>query len=121
MTQSPADRHYTTTHEWAQGESPVTVGITRWAADQLGDIMFLTLPEVGDEVTAGAVCAEIDSVKTVGEVLSPVTGTVVDVNTVALDDTTLVNSDPFGAGWLFRVDAAAPDGLLDAAAYDASL
>ena len=119
MSQSPADRHYTATHEWAQGAFPVTVGITRWAADQLGDIMFLTLPEIGETVTAGTVCAEIDSVKTVGEVVAPVTGEVVEVNTVAQDDTALVNSDPFGAGWLFRVAAPAPEGLMDAAAYDA--
>lgn len=121
MTQSPDDRRYTPSHEWVQGEHPVTVGITRYAADQLGDIMFLTLPEVGDEITAGTVCAEIDSVKTVGEVLAPVSGTVVEVNAVAMEETSLVNSDPFGAGWLFRVDAAAPTALLDAAAYDATV
>lgn len=121
MTQSPDDRRYTPSHEWVEGDSPVTIGITRYAADQLGDIMFLTLPEVGDEIVAGTVCAEIDSVKTVGEVLAPVSGTVVEVNTVAMDDTSLVNSDPFGAGWLLRVDAAAPEGLLDAAGYDATV
>ena len=121
MTQSPDDRRYTPSHEWVEGDGTLTIGITRYAADQLGDIMFLTLPEVGDEIVAGTVCAEIDSVKTGGEGLAPVSGAVVEVNTVAMDDTSLVNSDPFGAGWLFRVAAPAPEGLLDAAAYDANI
>ena len=120
----PDDLKYTAEHEWVRtpGESAgsVRVGITDYAQDALGDIVYVQLPEVGETVTAGAAVGELESTKSVSDVYSPVTGEVVARND-ALDATPeLVNSDPYGDGWLFEVvvDASA-DGvdLLDAAAY----
>ena len=100
------------------------MGITDFAQDALGDIVYVSLPEVGASVTAGTSCGELESTKSVSDVYAPVTGEVVAVNE-ALDATPeLVNSDPYGAGWLFEIvpaDAAEVDGLLDAAAYEAQL
>lgn len=125
---NPADLKYTVEHEWLRqpGESAgsVRVGITDYAQDALGDIVYVSLPEVGASVTAGDSCGELESTKSVSDVYAPVTGEVVAVNE-ALDATPeLVNTDPYGAGWLFEVvpaDAADLDGLLDAAAYEAQL
>ena len=100
------------------------VGITHYAQDALGDIVYVSLPEVGDTVTGGETCGELESTKSVSDVYAPVTGEVVARND-GLDATPeLVNSDPYGAGWLFEVapaEAGAADGLMDAAAYQASL
>ncbi|MBM7520344.1 glycine cleavage system protein GcvH [Nocardioides nitrophenolicus] len=125
---NPADLKYTVEHEWLRqpGESAgsVRVGITDYAQDALGDIVYVSLPEVGATVTAGDSCGELESTKSVSDVYAPVSGEVVAVNE-ALDATPeLVNNDPYGAGWLFEVvpaDAADLDGLLDAAAYEAQL
>ncbi|GAA4098411.1 glycine cleavage system protein GcvH [Nocardioides kongjuensis] len=125
---NPADLKYTVEHEWLRqpGESAgsVRVGITDYAQDALGDIVYVSLPEVGATVTAGDSCGELESTKSVSDVYAPVTGEVVAVNE-ALDATPeLVNTDPYGAGWLFEVvpaDAGDLDGLLDAAAYEAQL
>jgi glycine cleavage system H protein len=95
------------------------VGITDVAADALGDVVYLELPAVGDEVVAGAVVGEIESTKSVSELYSPVTGSVVEVNQVAVDDPAVVNSDPYGAGWLFKVQVTGTGNLLDAEAYAA--
>ncbi|HWJ85957.1 MAG TPA: glycine cleavage system protein GcvH, partial [Cellulomonas sp.] len=100
----PAHLHYTVEHEWLDDASPATVGITSVAADALGDIVYLELPAVGETLTAGAVVGEIESTKSVSELFSPVSGTVAEVNQAAIDDPSLVNSDPFGAGWLLKVD-----------------
>lgn len=118
---------YTEEHEWiafdgdpSTGGITVTVGITDYAADKLGDIVFVDLPVVGAEVAASEVSGEIESTKSVGELYAPLTGVVIEVNDAVVDDPSLVNSDPFGGGWLLRlrVDASAtvPE-LLDREAY----
>jgi glycine cleavage system H protein len=111
---------YTAEHEWiALDGDTATVGITDYAADKLGDVVFVELPGAGSGVTAGQVVGEIESTKSVGELYAPLTGEVVAVNDAVVDDPSLVNSDPFGEGWLIKitVDAAAVDGLLDRDAY----
>jgi glycine cleavage system H protein len=115
----PAHLHYTVEHEWLDDASPATVGITSVAADALGDIVYLELPAVGETITAGAVIGEIESTKSVSELFSPVTGTVAEVNQAAVDDPSLVNSDPFGAGWLLKVDVTETGPVLTAEAYAA--
>lgn len=113
---------YTAEHEWIALDGDLaTVGITDYAADKLGDVVYVDLPAEGSAVTAGAVCGEIESTKSVGELYAPLTGEVVEVNAAAVDDPSLVNSEPFGAGWLvkLRVDAADVEALLDRAAYEA--
>jgi len=121
----PDDLKYTAEHEWVRtpGDSAgsVRVGITDYAQDALGDIVYVQLPEVGEPVTAGAAVGELESTKSVSDVYSPVTGEVVARND-SLDTTPeLVNTDPYGAGWLFEVAVAeggAASELLDAAAYE---
>jgi glycine cleavage system H protein len=124
----PDDLKYTSEHEWVRTpgdtEGSVRVGITHYAQDQLGDIVYVSLPAVGDAVTAGAACGELESTKSVSDVYAPVDGEVVAVNE-SLDATPeLVNSDPYGGGWLYELvptDAGAVDGLMEAAAYQATL
>ena len=124
----PDDLKYTTEHEWVrqpgEHEGSVRIGITHYAQDALGDIVYVSLPEVGESVTEGSTCGELESTKSVSDVYAPVTGEIVARND-ALDATPeLVNSDPYGGGWLFEVvvsDPAQLDGLLDAAAYQATL
>lgn len=124
----PEDLKYTAEHEWVRtpGETQgaVRVGITDFAQDALGDIVYVQLPEVGETVTAGESCGELESTKSVSDIYAPVTGEVVAVNE-SLDATPeLVNNDPYAGGWLFEVapaDAAAVEGLLDAAGYEAGL
>lgn len=117
----PADLKYTSEHEWIRVDGDTaTVGITAYAAEQLGDVVFVELPSVGTTVSTGAVVGEIESTKSVGELFAPFDGEVVDANQAAVDDPALVNEDPYGAGWMIRVlYAALPDNLLDAAGYDA--
>ena len=110
---------YTDEHEWIALDGDVaTVGITDYAADKLGDVVYVDLPAVGSTVTAGDVCGEIESTKSVGELYAPLTGEVVEVNDEVVADPSLVNADAF-AGWLvrLRVQPADVDGLLDRAAY----
>jgi glycine cleavage system H protein len=96
---------YTAEHEWILVEGTIaTVGITAYAAEKLGDIVFLDLPAVGSTVAEGKVVGEIESTKSVGELFAPVNGTVVDANGAAAASPELVNSDPFGAGWLIKVE-----------------
>jgi glycine cleavage system H protein len=124
----PDDLKYSSEHEWVRspGESDgsVRIGITHFAQDALGDIVYVSLPEVGTEVAAGDTVGELESTKSVSDVFAPVGGKVVARND-ALDATPeLVNSDPYGEGWLFEVavsDAAEVDGLMDAAAYQGTL
>jgi glycine cleavage system H protein len=113
----PADLQYTAEHEWLTTGDPATIGITATAAEALGDIVYLELPEVGSQVTAGAVCGEVESTKSVSELFSPVTGTVVEVNDDAVADPALVNSDPYGQGWLIRVEVVAAGPLLSPKEY----
>ena len=111
---------YTAEHEWVALDGDVaTVGITDYAADKLGDVVFVELPAAGSDVTAATVVGEIESTKSVGELYAPLTGEVVEVNDAVVDDPSLVNSDPFGEGWLvkLRVDASAAADLLDRDAY----
>lgn len=119
MSTIPDHLRYTTEHEWVTSEAPVTVGITAVAADALGDIVFLELPAVGTAVIAGGVCGEIESTKSVSELYSPVTGTVVEVNEGAMSDPGVVNSDPYGAGWLIKVDATSFGELMSPDEYRA--
>jgi glycine cleavage system H protein len=124
----PDDLKYTQEHEWVrspgEAEGSVRVGITHYAQDQLGDIVYVSLPSVGDKVAAGSACGELESTKSVSDVYAPIDGEVVAVNE-SLDATPeLVNSDPYGGGWLYELAATDPgavDGLLDAAAYQAQL
>ena len=99
------DLQYTAEHEWVLVDGSVaTVGITDYAADKLGDIVFVDLPKVGSTVAEGKVVGEIESTKSVGELFAPVNGTVVEANEAVSASPELVNSDPFGAGWLIRVE-----------------
>ncbi|HYI32134.1 MAG TPA: glycine cleavage system protein GcvH [Glaciibacter sp.] len=95
---------YTADHEWVLVDGDTaTVGITAYAADQLGDVVFIELPEVGGSLTSGTVVGEIESTKSVGELFAPVDGTVTEVNDAVVANPELVNSDPFGEGWLIKV------------------
>ena len=112
--------HYTDEHEWIALEGDVaTIGVTDYAADKLGDVVFVELPAVGTSVSAGDVCGEIESTKSVGELYAPLTGEVIEINDAVVDDPSIVNASAFGEGWLIkvRVDAADIDGLMDRDAY----
>ena len=114
------DLKYTAEHEWVLVEGSVaTVGITAYAAEKLGDIVFVDLPKVGSSVAEGKVVGEIESTKSVGELFAPVEGTVIESNQAVSDSPELVNSDPFGAGWLIKVEFTALPELLDFDAYTA--
>lgn len=118
MSNYPENLKYTSEHEWIDDSAPARVGITQAAVDELKDIVFVELPDVGETVTAGDACGEIESVKSVGELYSPVSGRVVEVNQAVVDEPELINEDPYGA-WLFTVEPedGLPSTLLDAAAY----
>ena len=119
----PTDLRYTESHEWVRIEDGVaTCGITAHAQEQLGDVVYVDLPEVGDTLSRGDEMGEIESVKAVSSLYAPLSGEVVEVNAALEDAPETVNKDPYGAGWLLRIrlsDASEVDGLLDAAAYEA--
>lgn len=119
--QVPEGLRYTENHEWAavENDAKVRLGITDFAQDALGDVVFVDLPEPGTEVTAGEAFAEIESTKSVADVYAPITGTVVAVNTVLEDAPETVNSDPYGEGWfaVLEGDLSNLDSLMDAEAY----
>ncbi len=116
----PTTLKYTPEHEWVLVEGSVaTVGITAYAAEKLGDIVFVDLPKVGSTVAEGKVVGEIESTKSVGELFAPVNGTVVASNDAVSASPELVNSDPFGEGWLIKVDFTELPALLDFAEYSA--
>jgi glycine cleavage system H protein len=121
----PEDLKYTKDHEWVRDEGgTVRVGVTDYAQEALGDIVFVTLPETGTQVTAGQACGEIESTKSVSDVYAPVSGTVVERNEALDASPELVNSDPYGDGWMMAIrvdDGATAEGLLDAAAYQSGL
>ncbi len=119
----PADLMYARTHEWIRAEDDgVVVGITHYAQDQLGEVVFVELPEVGTTVDAGEELGTLESVKAVSEFLAPVAGEVLEVNERLIDEPNLVNDDPYGDGWLVKMSGSADgDGILDAAAYKAFL
>lgn len=122
----PEDLRYTSDHEWVResGAGVVRVGITHYAQDALGDVVYVSLPAVGDEVEAGGSCGEVESTKSVSDLYAPLPGTITAVND-ALDATPeLVNSDPYGEGWMYELqlaDGTDTSGLLDAAAYAAEI
>lgn len=119
---TPDDRRYSTEHEWALAEGNiVTVGITRFAAESLGDVVFLELPEGGAEIDQFGKFGEIESVKAVSDLYTPVGGVVVERNDGVIDNPELVNKEPYGSGWLIKIEisgSAQLDELMDAAAYD---
>ena len=130
MSDIPADLHYTAEHEWVRrsGEDTVRIGITDFAQSALGDVVFVQLPDVGSEVAAGESFGEVESTKSVSDLYAPVSGKVVAVNSDLDGSPQLVNSDPYGAGWLLDVqasDVAALESsvaeLLDAEAYRGTL
>ncbi|MEV0692329.1 glycine cleavage system protein GcvH [Streptomyces sp. NPDC050388] len=119
---NPQQLRYSKEHEWltAAEDGVSAIGITEHAANALGDIVFVQLPEVGDTVTAGETCGELESTKSVSDLYCPVTGEVTEVNEDVVNDPSLVNSAPFEGGWLFKVRVSdEPADLLSAAEYDA--
>ncbi len=121
--QFPEDLRYTESHEWVAVEADGTlrIGITEYAQDALGDVVYVELPEMGREVTAGEGMAEVESTKSVEDVYAPVTGVVIAVNDALADTPELVNQDPYDEGWFVRIrPEGAPDlgALMDAAAYE---
>ena len=117
MSKVLSSLRYSAEHEWVDGASPVKVGISQIAADALGDVVYVDLPETGSAVTAGETCGEVESTKSVSDLYAPVTGTVVEVNQAAIDDPALLNSDPYGEGWLFTVEVSEEGPLLSADEY----
>ena len=120
MAELPEDRRYTAEHEWARADDGrIVVGITDHAQDQLGDIVFVGLPEPGTAVEAGKPLGEVESTKSVSDIYSPVTGTVVEKNAEVESAPELVNEDPYGRGWLVAIDAGEEnlEGLLGAEDY----
>jgi glycine cleavage system H protein len=117
----PDDLRYSTDHEWARAAGRrVRVGITDYAQDALGDVVFVDLPEVGKQIAAGALLGEVESTKSVSELYAPVTGTVVEVNAALVDAPERLNEDPYGEGWICEIelsDGASLDALLDSVAY----
>jgi glycine cleavage system H protein len=117
----PEDLRYSSDHEWARTEDgKVRIGITDYAQDALGDVVYVDLPEVGGKVDLGAAFGEVESTKSVSEIYAPVTGTVVEINTDLADYPQRLNEDPYGEGWICVIqpdDAAQVEQLLDAEAY----
>jgi len=121
MSQIPDALHYTKEHEWVSAtsnDSVLRVGITDFAQSALGDIVYVQLPKVGESVTEGKVCGEIESTKSVSEIFSPVTGSVTSVNEVLVGNPEIINSDPYDKGWLLEITVSAPASeLMSAAEY----
>lgn len=116
---TPNELLYSKSHEWVKTEGEIAViGLTDYAQHALGDLVFVNLPEVDDEVTAGEALGDVESVKAVSDVISPVSGTVIEVNQELLDAPQMINEEPYGA-WLIKVRFTSMEELLDAAAYDA--
>lgn len=117
----PDDLRYSREHEWVRVDGTIaTIGITSFAADELGDIVYVELPDVGSQLKQFAAFGVVESVKAVSDLFAPISGTVTEVNDALRSGPELLNTDPFGAGWIAKVelaDATEPDGLLDAAAY----
>lgn len=126
MSNIPKELRYASTHEWVrpEGDGIFTVGITEHAQDLLGDMVFVDLPDVGDQVSTGDDVAVAESVKAASDVYAPISGEIVEVNEGLEDSPELVNSDPYGDGWLFKIKADDPEeveGLLDAEGYENSI
>ncbi len=121
----PKDYLYTNSHEWIRMEDRIaTIGITDFAQSQLSDVTFVELPSTGDQVAAGDEVAVVESVKAATDVYSPVTGAVAEINERLVEHPEIINDDPYGDGWMFKIELAEPkevDQLLDAEAYENSL
>ncbi|WP_457963759.1 glycine cleavage system protein GcvH [Arthrobacter sp. D1-29] len=119
MSKVVAELKYSAEHEWvaSDGAGPAGIGISAVAADALGDIVYVDLPDVGSSVTAGETCGEVESTKSVSDLYSPVTGEVTEINEAVVSDPALINNDPYGAGWLFRVAVTEEGPLMSAAEY----
>jgi glycine cleavage system H protein len=119
--QTPGDLRFSKDHEWIRVEgTTATLGITDFAQDALGDVVFVSLPDVGSAIEAGSAVGEVESTKSVSEIYAPVTGTVRSVNDALRDAPEVLNADPYGEGWICTIeitDATQLEGLLDAAAY----
>lgn len=114
----PDNLKYTKSHEWAKLEGGVvTVGISDYAQDALGDVVFVELPEVGRQVSAGEAIAVVESVKTASDIYAPVDGEVIEVNNALADKPELLNQEPYGGGWMFKLKSSGSDGLLSAGEY----
>lgn len=120
---NPTDLRYTKDHEWVRVDGDTaTIGITKFATDQLGDIVYVELPSVGGTIQQGAAFGVVESVKAVSDLLAPITGEVIESNDALANQPELVNQEPYGSGWMVRLkvaDGAQVDELMDAAAYDA--
>ena len=117
---NPTNRQYTKEHEWVLVEGDVaTIGITAYAAEKLGDVVFVDLPKVGTATSYMKICGEIESTKSVGELYAPLDGEVVEINDVVVSAPETVNSDPFGAGWLIKVKFSSLPELMTAEEYGA--
>ncbi len=124
MSEAPDDLRYSKSHEWVRtnADGTATIGITDHAQDQLGDLVYVEVPEAGRELAAGDACAVVESVKAASDVYAPIAGTVVAGNKVLADSPEVVNSDPYGTGWLLKLtpaDAAAVNSLMNASEYQA--
>ena len=121
----PDDLKYSKEHEWVRMEGNIAqIGVTVFAQDSLGDLVFIDLPDVGTEVGQFEKFGEIESVKAVSDLFSPIAGTIVDANSAAIDNPETVNTDPYGSGWLIKVEISDPsqlDELMDAETYEATL
>ena len=117
MSKVNAGLRYSAEHEWVDSSNPVRVGISAVAADALGDVVYVDLPAVGDTVTAGETCGEVESTKSVSDLYAPVSGEIVEINQEAIDNPALLNEDPYGAGWLFTVNTTGEGELLSAEEY----
>ncbi|MFC7341028.1 glycine cleavage system protein GcvH [Saccharopolyspora griseoalba] len=118
MSTLPTNLSYTEEHEWIEDRGEVSrVGITQHAADALGDIVFVQLPDVGEQIEAGQACGELESTKSVSDLFAPVTGEVVAINEAVVDDPAVVNSDPYDKGWLLDVRVTATGATLTAQQY----
>ncbi|MFF1822851.1 glycine cleavage system protein GcvH [Kribbella sp. NPDC058245] len=116
----PTELHYTADHEWVAVDGDVaTVGITAFAGEALGDVVYVDLPAVGTAIATGDACGEIESTKSVSDLFAPVDGEVVELNEAVVADPGLLNTDPYQAGWLVRIKVTGPTNLLDAGAYEA--
>lgn len=115
----PHNLQYTSEHEWVRIEGDTAVvGITQYAADALGDVVYVDLPKAGSTIAAGAIVGEAESTKSVGELFAPVSGEIIEANQAVIDSPELVNSDPYGAGWLFSVNVSSLGSLISADEYE---
>lgn len=126
MSNIPAELHYTKSHEWVRknDDGTLTIGISDHAQELLGDLVFVDPPEAGNTFAQGDDCAVVESVKAASDVYSPIAGEVVEANAALADAPEVINSDPYGDGWIFRIkpeDAGAFDGLMDADTYSAQV